>query len=91
MLNKNELVCKLAEALKHSKASANEIYTVFMGIISAALKAEESVIMCGIGTLKCVERKPTTRFNPQTKKKIDVPARKTVTFKVSPTFKKELN
>jgi nucleoid DNA-binding protein len=44
-----------------------------------------------LSSLPHSDRKARTAVNPRTLEKINVPAKKTVTFKVSPEFKATLN
>ena len=58
-----------------------------------------SLILCregrfnlnGLGSLNVKQRAARTAMNPRTGEKVDVPAKRTVTFKISPELKDSLN
>ena len=69
-MNKGELVKAVAENAGLTLAQAK-----------AALKAGDKVTIPGIVTIAVEERAARTGINPQTKEKIQIPAKKVVKFK----------
>jgi DNA-binding protein HU-beta len=55
------------------------------------LEEKQTVTLTGFGTFKCYMRKSHSGINPATKKKIEVPAKLTVSFKPSTKFVQSLN
>ena len=90
-MNKKELAVKLAEAKGITIKEATADVELIIGLIEAELVAGNDVALHGFGTLKTVERKERECLNPQTKQKMIVPAKKTVTFKVAKGLKDKIN
>merc|ERR1711991_1238628 len=90
----------LSEAIQRFSASQNvQVSAAFCDRLTDHIK--EHVVhsllneghfgLNGLGSLNAVERKARTAFNPRTREKVDVPAKKTVTFKVASELKQTLN
>ena len=87
---------RLAEHVKVREARARpvgalETHFSLQDHISSALLTDGRFGLNGLGSLNVVDRKARSAVNPRTQEKIQVPAKKTVTFKVSPEFKSTLN
>jgi len=80
-MNKAEFVEKLAKKAGLSKKDAYKAIDGTVDLITDALKSNEPVNLTGFGKFEVRPRKATTRINPQTGKKLNVPA------KVVPAFK----
>jgi len=90
-MNKSQVAAKLAEVKEITIKEATHIMDVIMDIIEAEIVSGGEVSLHGFGTLKTVERKERECLNPQTKQKMIVPAKKTVTFKVAKGLKDKVN
>ena len=90
-MNRTQVVAKLAEVKEITIKEATHIMDVIMDIIEAEIVSGGEVSLHGFGTLKTVERKERECLNPQTKQKMIVPAKKTVTFKVAKGLKDKVN
>ena len=90
-MNKKELTAKLAEVKEITIKEATNIMDVVMDIIEAEIVSGGEISLHGFGTLKTVERAERECLNPQTKEKMIVPAKKTVTFKVAKGLKDKVN
>ena len=90
-MNRKELTAKLAEVKEITIKEATHIMDTIMDIIEAEIVSGGEVSLHGFGTLKTVERKERECLNPQTKQKMIVPAKKTVTFKVAKGLKDKVN
>jgi len=80
-MNKAEFVEKLAKKAGLTKKDANQATNAMLDLITAALAGNEPVLLTGFGKFEARTRKASTRINPQTGKKLSVPA------KVVPVFK----
>lgn len=80
-MNKTEFVASLAEKAGLSKADALKAVNAFADIVLEQAKAGEKISLVGFGTFSVTERAARTGINPQTKKKIEIPASKAIKFK----------
>jgi DNA-binding protein HU-beta len=87
LVNRIELVEKIASAHSVSKAEAARILKTVMGSIVASVKKGDPVQLIGFGTFKQVARAARTGFNPQVGAKIKIPAQKVPKFAPGAAFK----
>lgn len=80
-MNKTEFVASLAEKAGLSKADALKAVNAFADVVLEQAKAGEKISLVGFGTFSVTERAARTGINPQTKKKIEIPASKAIKFK----------
>ena len=90
-MTKVELARKVSEAKGITIKEATADVDLIIGLIEAELVDGNDVALHGFGTLKTVERAERECLNPQTKQKMIVPAKKTVTFKVAKGLKDKVN
>lgn len=90
MLNKGELITKIAERHELSKAKANRIVNDIFSTISDEVANGGSVCITNFGTFTSTERKARTVRNPQTGEKMDVEARTAPVFRAGVGFKKNV-
>ena len=90
-MTKVELARKVSEAKGITIKEATVDVDLIIGLIEAELVEGNDVALHGFGTLKTVERKERECLNPQTKAKMIVPAKKTVTFKIAKGLKDKVN
>lgn len=74
-----------------TKQEAHELTQCVLGSIAAILKKEGRIHLIDMGVLKIVQRAARTGRNPQTKKKINIPARKAVVFTAAKSLKSAVN
>ncbi len=86
-MTKAELIRKVAEEAKISKASAEKAVNAFTGYVTKALKKGDKLTLPGFGTFSVAKRKARTGRNPQTGKEIKIPARKVPKFKAGNLLK----
>ena len=79
-MTKAEFVDKLAEKGKITKKQASEAVELIFSTLSDVLVAGEEISIPGFGKFSVVARKARTGLNPQTKKKIKIPAKKAPKF-----------
>ncbi|MEA3547951.1 MAG: HU family DNA-binding protein [Thermodesulfobacteriota bacterium] len=80
-MNKTELVAAIAESADISKAAAGRALLGFLEAVTDSLQQGENVTLVGFGTFSAAERAARTGRNPQTGKKIKIPAKTVVKFK----------
>ena len=80
-MNKSELIAKMAQDCDVSKAAAGKALNSIMGAIGDAMAAGDKVTLIGFGTFSVAERAAREGRNPQTGKKMKIPAKKVVKFK----------
>ena len=90
-MHKNDLVELMAEGAGISKASAMRALDTMMEGVTEALKGGEKVTLTGFGTFSTSVREARTGRNPQTGKKIKIPAKSVVKFKAGTKLTEALN
>ncbi len=86
-MTKAEIVAKVAEELKLSRAAAAKAFGVMTGCIEGALKKGEKVTFVGFGTFSVADRKARKGRNPQTGKEIKIAAKKVPKFSAGAALK----
>ena len=86
-MTKVELVAKIANDAKISKAAAEKALNSFTKNVTNTLKKGEKITLTGFGTFSVVARKARKGRNPQTGKDITIPATKVVKFKTGKNLK----
>jgi len=86
-MKRDELIAKIANDAEISRKQANEALKSLLDGITVALKNEDKVTFVGFGTFGVSERKKRKGINPQTGKKLTIPARKVPTFKAGSKLK----
>jgi len=87
---KIDIVRALAEKLDYSKNDVKAVVDAYLEFIHGKLINCEEVSLSGVGSFKVRNRKARTGFNPITKKKIEIPARPAIKFKLSKDIRKAL-
>lgn len=91
IVNKTELVDRIAEAADISKASAGRALDAALDAITDSLKDSDPVSLVGFGTFTVRERAARTGRNPQTGAPIHIAAAKVPAFKPGKGLKDALN
>ena len=79
-MNKAELVAKVAEEIKVSKAAAAKALAAVTGGITETLRKGGKVALIGFGTFSVAERKARKGRNPRTGKEVKIAAKKVPKF-----------
>ncbi len=79
-MNKNDVIDQIAEKTGSTKAYAGKTLEATLEIISEALIKGDSVKFIGFGTFSTKDRPARMCRNPQTGKKMQIPAKKVVKF-----------
>jgi DNA-binding protein HU-beta len=90
-MTKMELIDHLAQKADISKKAAREKLEDVLEGICDALASDEKCQIADFGTFKVVTRAATVRKNPRTGESVNVPERKTVTFKPVKGLKDSFN
>ena len=86
-MTKAEIVAKVAEEVKVTKAAAAKAFGVITGSIEDALRKGKKVTFVGFGTFSVVQRKARKGRNPQTGKEIKIAAKKVAKFSAGAALK----
>ncbi|MGH2514554.1 MAG: HU family DNA-binding protein [Ktedonobacterales bacterium] len=86
-VGRQDLIKKVATKANKSAKETTEFVNATLDAIRDSLKEGEAVRLVGFGVFAVKDTAPSVRVNPQTRQKINVPARKRVKF----TPGKELN
>ncbi|MGH2484719.1 MAG: HU family DNA-binding protein [Ktedonobacterales bacterium] len=86
-VGRQDLIKKVAAKANKSAKESTEFVNATLDTIRETLEQGESVRLVGFGVFSVKDTAPSVRVNPQTRQKINVPARKRVKF----TPGKELN
>ena len=90
-MTKAELIAAMAEKTGITLKDTGRVLDAFITVVSGELIRGEKVRLDGLGIFSPVTRAATTRRNPQTGAPVDVPAKKTVTFKPALDLRREMN
>ena len=86
-MRKQELVNQVAKAAEVSQQKAAAVIDVLIHAVTDAMAAGESVSLVGFGTFSVSERPARQGRNPATGAAIDIPARKSPSFKAGKVLK----
>ncbi len=90
-MNKSELIDAIADASDLTKADAGRALDGFLGAVTNALSAGDSVALVGFGTFAVKERAERKGRNPQTGQEITISAAKIPSFKAGKSLKDAVN
>jgi len=90
-MNKQELCDMMAKSTKMSKAKCMMMLDPAFEAIEGSLKKGKEVKLVGFGTWKKVRRKARAGRNPQTGKKLTIPARNIAKFSMGQHLYDALN
>ncbi|MFN7119299.1 MAG: HU family DNA-binding protein [Saprospiraceae bacterium] len=86
-MNKGDLIGKIAENAKLTRAQAGDALNAVLSSVEEALKSGDKVTLIGFGTFSVSKREARTGRNPQSGESIQIGAKNVVKFKPG----KELN
>ncbi len=90
-MTKADLVDVMAKAGNITKAQAEKALSALTESVKSSLGKGERVVLPGIGSMSCTQRKARNGRNPQTGKEIKIPARTAVKFSLAAAVKSMLN
>jgi len=79
-VNKAELINEIADKVGITKKDVGRVLDAVIGTIRDTLSRGEKVILVGLGTFQVMQRKARRGVNPQTRKIIQIPAKKVPKF-----------
>lgn len=86
-MNKADLVKAIASKSKLNQAKAHQTLDAMLDVFKSTLKGGEKIQLIGFGSFEVTRREARQGVNPQTKKKIKIPARRVVRFKAGKELK----
>ena len=81
-MNKTELIHQIAESADISKKAAGDALQGFMTVVTDTMEKGDKLQLIGFGAFSTVKRAARACCNPQTGKKMKIPAKTVVKFKV---------
>jgi DNA-binding protein HU-beta len=90
-VTKAELITSVSEQAEVTKVVAEKTVKAFIDSVTAALKSGDKLSLVGFGTFSTAKRAARKGQNPQTGKKIDIPAATVPKFKPGKTLKEAVN
>lgn len=90
-MTKAELISAVAEKSGLKKVDAEKAVSAFIASVTAALKQGDKLSLVGFGTFSTTKRAARKGQNPQTGKKINIPASTIPKFKPGKTLKEAVN
>ena len=86
-VNKTELIQKMADKANGSKSEAQRFFDAFQDIVTSELKKGNEVQITGFGKFYVQKRAAREGVNPQTQKKMKIPASKVPKFTAGNSLK----
>ena len=90
-MTKTELVNAIAETAGITKADAEKSVKALLEVVTGCLVKGDKLTLVGFGTFDTAKRAARKGQNPQTGKKIDIPASVSPKFKAGNTLKALVN
>ncbi len=90
-MNKTELISALADKTGLSKKDSEKALKAYEEIIAETLAGGDKVQSVGFGTFEVSHRAARMGRNPRTKEQMEIPASKSVKFKVGKSLKDAVN
>ena len=79
-VNKTQLIERIADEADSSKGDAQKFFEAFTNVVESSLKKGEDVQITGFGKFYVQKRAAREGVNPQTQKKMKIPASKVPKF-----------
>ncbi|MBL7158327.1 MAG: integration host factor subunit beta [Candidatus Omnitrophica bacterium] len=86
-MTKKEIVIKIADQTDIKQIHVKEVVQLVLDIVVDALSKGETVELRNFGIFKVKSRKPRIGRNPKTGETVEIPAKKTVSFKTGLVMK----
>jgi DNA-binding protein HU-beta len=90
-MNKTDLINLISKKSKLSKKDSEAALNAFISGVKDTLKKGQKVTLVGFGTFQVRKRAARNGINPQTKKAIQIPARKAPVFTAGKGLKDVVN
>ena len=79
-VNKTQLIERIADEADSSKSDAQKFFEAFTNVVESSLKKGEDVQVTGFGKFYVQKRAAREGVNPQTQRKMKIPASKVPKF-----------
>lgn len=90
-MTKSEFISAIADAADLSRADAGRAYDAFVGTLTDALKAGDTVNLSGFGSFSVRHREARTGRNPRTGESLQIAASNNPAFKAGKALKDAVN
>ena len=90
-MTKADMLTNITVQTGYYEKDVEKVVTAFLDVVGKTLVDEGRVQLPGLGTLIVRERPAQTARNPRTGEKVEVPARRTVGFKLGKALKERVN
>ena len=90
-MNNKEFITEMANNLGISNDQCQKMVYEFTDTMINALEMGNVVVIAGLGCFEIKKKKERLMVNPSTGKKMLVPPKLTISFKMSNTFKNKIN
>ena len=90
-MNNKEFITEMASNLGISNDQCQKMIYEFTDTMINALEMGNEVVIAGLGCFEIKKKKERLMVNPSTGKKMLVPPKLTISFKMSNTFKNKIN
>jgi DNA-binding protein HU-beta len=90
-MNNKEFITEVAQKLSVSNDQCQKMSYEFTDSLTNALEGGNEVIIAGLGCFEIKKKKERIMVNPSNGKKMLVPPKLSVSFKMSSTFKNKIN
>ena len=90
-MTRSELVSAVAENAGLTKASAEKSVKAIIDVVTSCLKKEDKLTLVGFGSFSTTKRAARKGQNPQTGKKISIPASVAPKFRAGKALKDAIN
>ena len=90
-MNNKEFITEMASNLGISNDQCQKMVYEFTDTMINALEMGNEVVIAGLGCFEIKKKKERLMVNPSTGKKMLVPPKLTISFKMSNTFKNKIN
>ncbi len=89
-MTKKELVKQIASELKISQGVVSKVLNSFFSNLEKVVKKGDTLSIVGYLTIGVKQRSARTAFNPKTKQKVNIPAKKVPYIKIGSKLKKSV-
>ena len=90
-MNNKEFIAEVAAKAAVSAPQCQKMVNEFADTLASALEMGNEVVVAGLGTFEAKQKKERVMVNPATGKKMLVPPKIVVNFKMSSTYKNKIN
>lgn len=90
-MNNKDFVSEISTRLSISPSQCQQMISEFTNAMIDALEMDNEVVIAGLGSFEIKKKKERIMVNPSTGKKMLVPPKLALNFKMSNTFKNKIN